>query len=507
MKYKKDIMLASEDASISEAVVRIFEPIYRNVRESLQYDRQSGLMAHCLDISRDPFNESVRNYRAYAVWDLLVDDTATMRVQLPFPLDDCGVVNSATPYGLAKHREAIIEEMRQFIREPRFFTDKAKVRLIDFDRTHTYSNDAYAKWTDYMKPVSCIMSLCDMLKIPKPDTKTTNEMLAQIPDILKGFDYTCSWVDGDISQIYNYESCNQFNSCMAGKCADRFALYDDLQQHGKLRMIEILRGDDEHCGRALVWCGSNPDDMYLDRIYAYIQNGHKAPAALAAVKEFCAEHGIHKCVHDSVVGDIGLEFRNLAMSVPFDLRRYDEYPYVDSMRYAYTNDVLRNRCRSDAGDYLSFTMDQTDGSITDEDSEDYVTLSCGSRVPEEEATYIERHGEYFHNSDCVYTHDDEHELREDCTELSTDYYGHGVWAHDENCTYFHDLGESYHNDDIVEIGDGSSRNGEGGYWPTHLTIETPDGLHWLPTDEGVVEVDGVWQYREEIETTEEPVQI
>ena len=168
------------------------------------------------------------------------------------------------------------------------------------------------------------------------------------------------------------------------------------------------------------------------------------------------------------------------------------------MRYAYSNDMLRNRSRSDGDGYLSFTMDQTDGTISDEDNEDYVTTSCGDRVHEEDATYIERHGEYFHNCDCVYTHDQEHELRDDCTELCVDYYGHDVYAHDSNVTFIDDLDESYHNDDVVELGDGNR-----GYWPTHLTIQTPDGLNWLPTDESVVEVDGVWQYREESTETEE----
>ena len=506
MKYKKDITLSSQDASISEQVVRVFEPIYNCMWEILQYDPNSGLMSHAIDINRDHNDERIRAYRPYGVWDLIVDDSMGMQVRLPYPLNDLGRCEALT-IGDAKHKEALIHEMNSFTSTPPLFAEKARVRVVEVSRDVVYTNEPKARWSDYMKPVSCIMSVCELLKIPKPDTKTTNEMLSQIPDIIKGFRYTCRWVECDISDVYNNEHRNMFNSCMASKNPDYFSLYDDLQALDKLRMIEIVRGDDEHCGRALVWCGSNPDDLYLDRIYAFCENGHKVRAALDAVKEFCDQHNIHKCVHDSVVNDIGLEFRNLAMSVPFNLRRYDQYPYADSMRYAYSNDMLRNRSRSDAGDYLLFTMDQTDGSVSDEDNEDYVTTSCGDRVHEEDATYIERHGEYFHNCDCVYTHDQEHELRDDCTELCVDHYGHDVWAHDSNCTYFHDLGESYHNDDIVEIGDGSSRNGEGGYWPTHLTITTPDGLHWLPTDESVVEVDGIWQYREEIETAEEPVQI
>jgi hypothetical protein len=505
MRYKKDILLSSQDASISEQVVRVFEPIYSGINEILQYDPNSGLMSHAIDINRDQYDERVRAYRPYAVWNMVVDDCMEMRVRLPYPLNELGYCESFA-IGDAKHRDAVIHEIKQFTNTPPLFAEKAKVRVIDVSRDCIYTYEAMARWSTYMKPVSCIMSVCDLLKLPKPDTRVTNEMLSQIPDIIKGFKYSCRWVEGDISSVYNNEHRNMFNSCMASKNPNLFSLYDDLQAADKLRMVEIVRGDDEHCGRALVWCGSNPDDMYLDRIYAFTENGHKVRAALNAVSEFCEQHGITKCVHSSVHEELGLEYRNLAMRMPFDLRRYDEFPYVDSMRYYFHDDMLRNKSTS-PNSSLSFTMDQTDGTITDEDDEDYVTTSCGDRIREEDATYIERHGEYFHNCDCVYTHDDEHELRDDCTELASDYYGCDVWAHDSNCTYFHDLNESYHNDDIVELGDGS-----GEYWPAHLAVATPDGFYWRPTDDGIVEVDGVWVYwsdtqTQETATADEPVQI
>ena len=502
MKYKKDIGLSAEAGSVSEEVCKVFEAIAYDMSSALQYDHSTGLMTHCMDVCRRS-DGSIRASREQAVWYLLIDDMMSLRMSLPYPLRDDGQPDMISRTAVSK--QDLFEEMRQYTRNlPPMFNDKSKVRVVDRDMSYLYANDPTSRWTDYMKPVSCIMSLCDMLKLPKPETKLTNELLSRIPDIVKGFNYWCRWVECDISSIYNNEYSNQFDSCMAGKPTDRFDMYDRLQRGGKLGMIQIMRGEDTHAGRALVWYGSNPDDLYLDRIYTARSHGNKIPAALAAMQDFCAVRGIEKCVHESVQSDIGLEHRNVAISVPFNIYELDEAPYVDSMRYFYSNNVMRNSSRSVSDACLVATFDNTDGSIdrADEDNEDYVETSCGDRVHIDNATYIERHGEYFHNCDIVYTHDDEHELRDDCTELASDHYGHDVYAHDSNVTFIGDLDESYHNDDVVELGDGNR-----GYWPTHLTIETPDGLYWLPTDEGVVEVDGIWQYREEIETAEEPVQI
>lgn len=502
MKYKKDIRLSAEADSISEGVCNLMHRIHDGLGDILQYDHETGLMTYCLDSCRR-CDGSVRSAIDYGTWGVMLDNGCSFDIAMPFPLDNNGRQKELDMLH-PRNKHELISDLNRFGGCPIDFGVKSRAFISRATSTIVHASDTYARWSDYMRPVSCIMQACDHLKIPKPDTKVTNDILADIEAVVKGYRYSCHFIDCPISEIYEAEPDDKFGSCMASSPASWFELYDRLQEAGKLGMIRILRGD-VHAGRALVWYGSNPDDVYLDRIYTDTSCGVKVPAALAAIKEFCAEHDIAKCIHPNTPNDIGLEFRNLSMLVPFDVCDCEELPYVDSMRYYFSDGRLRNRDNA-SGAYVVAKMCNTDGTAEIEDG-DYVTTSCGDRIREEDATYVERHGEYFHNCDCVNTHDDEYELRDDCTELTSDYYGHDVWAHDSRCTFIDDLDESYHNDDIVELGDGS-----GEYWPAHLAVATPDGFYWRPTDDGIVEVDGVWVYwsdtqTQETATADEPVQI
>lgn len=503
MKYKKDIRLSAEAGSISEAVCNLMHRIHDGLGEILQYDHDTGLMTYCLDCCRR-YDGSVRPALDYGTWGVMLDNGCSFDIAMPYPIADNGQqkeVDMISP----RNKHELISELNQFGGCPIEFDPKAKVFVSRSASTIVHASDTYARWSDYMRPVSCILQACDHLKIPKPDTKVTNDILADIEAVVKGYQYSCHFIDCPISEIYEAEPDDKFGSCMASSPASWFEIYDRLQNHGLLGMIRIMRGD-VHAGRALVWYGSNPDDIYLDRIYTDTSCGVKIPAALAAIKEFCAEHNIVKCVHPHTPNDIGLEYRNLRISVPFDMTYLDYFPYVDSMRYYFSDGCLRNRDTAN-GAHVVIKMDRTDGTAEIEDDEDYVTLENGDRTHVDDATYVERHGEWYYNHECVHTHDDEYELRDDCSELCVDFYGRNVWAHDSNCTFIDELDETYHNDDIVELGDGS-----GEYWPTHLAVATPDGFYWKPTDDGIVEVDGVWVYwsdtqTQETATADEPVQI
>jgi hypothetical protein len=313
----------------------------------------------------------------------------------------------------------------------------------------------------------------------------TNVMLSKIPDILDSVKYTCEMWDGRISEVYSNEREDQFGSCMAGESSSYFELYDHLQNKRKLQILVIRNGNGEHCGRALVWYGTNPDDKYLDRIYTRRRNGVKLRDALSAVKEFCDNHDIRKCVNDECANDVGLEFKRVSISVDADPHEFDEFPYVDSMRYWFSDGRLRNSS-SAANAYLITTMNQTDGTAEFEDNDDYVTLADGSRCHEEDAMYVERYGEYYRSHDVICTIHDDNELMDDCSELDNDFYsnryGRPPYAHDDLITTAHN-GECILTQDAVEI------NGVGTceYAHSDAVVEMPDGIFLLIEDDRVMQ--------------------
>ena len=472
MRYRKDIQLVDEDSiSVSEAVAALFCGVDYIPQDLVIYNKDTGLMTYCIDAHRRP-SGSIERYRTYGVWDMLIKG-AQVRLSLPVPLLDNGQHKDIP---LAVGLEAISEHTN---RPPFVLDEKSGARLVEYTREYIYNYESKSRWSDYMRPVAAINSLRKMLGMTLLTQDITNDMLSKIPDIIDSMKYHCDFITGNISDVYASESDSQFGSCMAGEDQSRFELYDYLQRIGKLGMITITNGRGEHSGRALVWYGTNPDDLYLDRVYAHTRNSVKLRAVLDVVKEFCAANNINKCVHDSCIGEIGLEFRNIRISLGgAGHYNFSEYPYVDSMRYWYSDGCLRNRKSSSIdGCYLVGSLDQTDGSGDFEDDENMVTLHHGGRSHIDDAIYVDRHGEWYCNDDVVCTHNGDYELREDCGLLDESNYGRRAWAHDDDITEAHN-GENILSDDAVEIGNENS----GEYAHTDDAVEMPDGIYLLYTD-------------------------
>jgi hypothetical protein len=479
MKYRKDIQLADEDAvSISEKVADLFCKDSGIPSECLIYNKETGLMSYCLDVHR--WGEySIEKYRCYGIWDLLIRD-AQVRLTLPCPLEADGRHKQTSSYG---DLSSTLGEFTDKLPFP--IDEKSGVRLLNYTYDHTYSHDRMSRWSDFMRPVTAINSMRKMLGMPTLTQDITNVMLSKIPDIILSMKYYCELWNGSISEVYSSENDDQFGSCMAGESSERFELYDYLQCGGKLQILVIRNGNGEHCGRALVWYGTNPDDKYLDRIYTRRRNGVKLRDALAAVKEFCEDNGIHKCVHDECVSDVGLEFRRVSISVGCEPHSFEEFPYVDSMRHWFSDGRIRNS-ESTANAYRIGQMNQTDGSAEFDDDDNYVTLSCGSRCHVDDAIYVERYGEYYHTQDVVCVVNGEYELQEDCSQLDENHYptryGRSQRAHDDDVVTAHN-GECILTNDAVEI------NGVGTceYAHTDAVVEMPDGIFLLIEDDRVMQ--------------------
>jgi hypothetical protein len=121
-------------------------------------------------------------------------------------------------------------------------------------------------------------------------------------------------------------------------------------------------------------------------------------------------------------------------------------------------------------------MNQTDGSAEFDDDDNYVTLSCGSRCHVDDASHVERHGEYYHTQDVVCVVNGEYELQEECSQLDEKHYpiryGRYQWGHDDDIVTAHN-GECILTSDAVEInGDGS-----GEFAHADDAVKMPDGIY------------------------------
>jgi hypothetical protein len=257
-----------------------------------------------------------------------------------------------------------------------------------------------AEWTDYGRPVAAINALLTRIGSPsKLDTAAGNALLSDIDDLINTLCPTVEWVDDPISETYSSERDEPYTSCMKGCDSNYFAIYDLMAAHGKLRMLGIYIGG-ERVGRALVWFGSNPDDSYLDRVYA---PGHRCtfdPAIVREVQAFCRHEGITKTVFDQTAERFGLDkVSRFSIRVPGD-RSWEDFealPYMDSMQYLGTDGRLRNFVPST--DYVQLTC--TDGSY--DGGPDMVTLHDGDRVEEDDARYCRRVGDWYRLSEVVYS--------------------------------------------------------------------------------------------------------
>ena len=445
---------------------------------------EGALLAFADDTSRNYYGQLCAS-REWLYVGLLVEGV-WVEVKHPLPQDGLGVsvythaLNAGTSDGL----RAFFQEVRGGKAHPLFNTNGLRVK--DNSTSGVNSTDHIATWSTHGRPVAALNKWLKRFGVPALDTTQGNELLAAIDDVLQEQHAQCTWAEGRIGRFYSSHTGVPYSSCMAGADEDWFGLYDDMQSSGKLKLLEITRNN-EHIGRALVWFGSNPDDKYLDRIYAPPYRDSFEPDVVKAIKEFCAAEGIQKTVYGQTEERIGLHYVagfSIATGVcPYD---YSHYPYVDSLRYFGYDGRLRTQ-----NTHNCIVLDQTNGGPNNEDEdededEDYVTLENGDRVPEEDAYYsnvfcewytrddvtwsslhddwipdnhlVELHdGTYTHdeNPDILQLHDGEHALTDDCVQLH-----YGGYALILDCVQLHD----------------------GGYALIPNCVQLHDGRHALPED-------------------------
>lgn len=257
------------------------------------------------------------------------------------------------------------------------------------------------------RPVATINKWLKRYDLPPIDTETTNRWLAQVSTILSSKQYTVEWIPKgiSISEVYSAwegdedEDHPELGSCMSGQDDTYFEMYDDLQRDGVLTMM-LIKVNGRHCGRALVWIDGG--QYYLDRVYCVRVNSAFPERAVSAVKDFLAQEKVEKCVYHTDRFSANLSHRVLSVCCA-TLDNYNCVPYVDSLRFWYSDGILSSR--SDRSCHMLAELTNTDGSLNIHEEEEEITVRdiFDEDIPEDDATYLPYYSGYIRSCDVCYT--------------------------------------------------------------------------------------------------------
>lgn len=408
-------------------------------------------------------------------------------------VDIPGVFQSYAGYETSFPSPASMEESMQALRRNYVLRDPDKITDMKAVVVEKHATDARTGSVgSFGRPIATLNTMLKGFGLPMFDTQAGNDVLADISAAALGSKVVISWLDRDISRLYSEEGHRQsFPSCMKGCDSEWFEIYDDLQRRGTLRMLLVHNGDDQddgyHIGRALVWTGENPADSYIDRIYCLPSptSSDPRPDIVQAIARFCEAEGITKTVFEQTQRLIPtLDKRGLRVKCSTD---YSYYPYVDSLRYLYSDGWLSTS--SDRG-YDMVTLDQTDGSADGAEEPDYndTLCACGNWYPESETHYSSSRDETYHESyvrfvdsaddyipraDIVRVYDVWYDKEDDRVTQTSD----GVWILVADAVDL-DNGNTVHVDNAIILHDDTWVHAD----RSDELVMLPDGMHALRAD-------------------------
>lgn len=459
-------------------------------------------MSFPLELTRDGYLMAARRWTEVTV---LLKGVRTT-VSYPLRLTDYGCTDY--DYSYPGSVEELVESLHHHRpRKPLPFPvddEKSPVVFVKSKRVEVMSdNEEMAEWTTPARPASAINTMLKRMGYEPLETAASNALLAKVDELLLQFVTSVEWLDDLPSHFYNQDRCGEYSSCMKGEPTEYFELYDSFFNDKRLRLIGIFRGT-TRVGRALVWTGENPADLYLDRVYAPGNRSTFDPDIVKAVKEFCASEGIAKTCFDQTAQWFGLEMvGKLKLRVPQSHGPdwFDRVPYVDSMRYFGYDGFLRNY---EGRNIPHRTMYNTNGRFSGEEDEEDGTLvtggpGAGDYRDEDETCWVERLSETWLREYCTYSeHLDDYIPDSESVET---YDGKLIWKEDAVALFDGDWAEDGDSDLVL------LSNGEYAVAGHHEVITMHDGrimvddgdLDWTTTADGecalvedCVEVDGVW---------------
>jgi len=250
------------------------------------------------------------------------------------------------------------------------------------------------------------------------------------------------WYHGSKYANYNTESLG--NSCMRhGSCQDYFDIYTDNED--KVKMIIAVDDENMLIGRAILW-NTDSHGLFCDRIYG-------TQMTIEAIKSYAKKLGAYTKYEQSysnttLVSPTG-EADNSEITITLNTGGFNFYPYMDTLKY--TDDISNDNeivLSSENGDYC---LESTDGGPND----DHVILHCGDRVHEDDASFVDRYGEWYHADDCVYSeHHGEYIVYSESISVydGTDY----AWEDSDDFVYVSEDNKYYYHDEVIY----SDYNGE-----------------------------------------------
>jgi hypothetical protein len=169
-------------------------------------------------------------------------------------------------------------------------------------------------------------------------------------------------VKGDmIAHFYNKrnygmqgEGGQLYNSCMSSVPWSYFHIYTENTDRVSMVIYRWLEDTDKIIGRALVWT-LNDGKRFMDRIYCVKDSD------IQLFKEYAKERGIYSKHYNSST-DSGLAVSPTGEQVKLDLTvsirkgYYDNYPYLDTLKYWSPSGIISNKKSSD-----SYTLEDTSG--------------------------------------------------------------------------------------------------------------------------------------------------
>ncbi len=180
-----------------------------------------------------------------------------------------------------------------------------------------------------------------------------------INDIFSNFEIVNGY---SIAEWYDYERYEKGtdrgtlgSSCMANVSDDFFDIYCSNPDKISLVIYKSPDSPNKIRGRALVW-KLNDDKMFMDRIYTHEDSD------VELFRQYAKKNGFY-CKYQNSSGTGNDTFapdgsvRRIELDVKLKPRRYDNYPYLDTLKYYNPEKGEIGNCRSSG----SLTLEDTDG--------------------------------------------------------------------------------------------------------------------------------------------------
>ena len=175
----------------------------------------------------------------------------------------------------------------------------------------------------------------------------------------------------DISHWYDYRNYLHLtdrgtlgNSCMATVPSSFFQIYTKNPNVCSLLILRSADNPDKIKGRALVWKLSEPDIIFVDRVYTHDDSDIQLFRDYAKHKKWSIKKRNDSSSEATVISPDGTDVNYDKLSVEIENIEYTKFPYVDTLKYFYDNQfqtTSKSKLSTDSGARSSMCLESTNG--------------------------------------------------------------------------------------------------------------------------------------------------